>query len=109
VVLVEDGPRRRDVDVVGGLLLPRHGHEPVDIGPRDRVLRRRRRHLRQSVELAERFLLRLLGHASRLDLLPQRIDLLRAVVGVSELFLDRLHLLAEVVLALRLRHLRLGL
>src|SRR5882724_11802473 len=108
VILVEDRARRADVDVVGRLLLPRHRHQPVDVGPRHGVLRRSWRHLLQPVELAKRFLLRLLGHARRLDLLAERIDLLRAIVDVTQLLLNRLHLLAQVVLPLRLRHLRLG-
>ena len=54
-------------------------------------------------------LLRLLGHPGRLDLLAQRVDLLRALVALAELLLDRLELLAQVVLPLRLRHLRLDL
>ena len=96
-------------DRVGGLLAPRHRDQPVDVGAGHRVLRRGRRHLGETVELAEGFLLRLLGHPGRLDLLPQRLDLLRAIVAVAELLLDRLHLLAQVVLALRLRHLGLDL
>ena len=108
VILVENRARRTDVDIIGRRLLPRHRHEPVDVRPRHGVLRRGRRHLRQPVELAKRLLLRLLGHAGRLDLVAQLIDLLRAIVGVAQLFLDCLHLLAQIVLSLRLRHLRLG-
>src|SRR3989454_3438959 len=107
VVLVEDPPRALDVDVVGRLLLPGHRHEPVDVRPGDGVLRRRRRHLGEPVELPESLALGLLRHARRLDLVAQRPDFLRALVGLAELLLDRLHLLTQVVLALRLRHLGL--
>jgi hypothetical protein len=108
MILVEDRPRRGDIDIVRGLLLPRHRHEPVDVGPRHRVFRGCRRHLRQPVELAQSLGLGLFGHAGRVDLLAEGIDLLRAIVAVAQLLLDRLHLLAQVVLALRLRHLRLS-
>src|SRR3989454_983715 len=86
---------------------PWQGDEPVDVGPGDGVLRRRRGHLGEPVELPERLALGLLGHPGGLDPLAQCLDLLRALVSFAELLLDRLHLLAQVVLALRLRHLRL--
>ena len=54
-------------------------------------------------------LLGLLGHPGRLDLLAERVDLLRALVGLAQLLLDRLQLLAQVVLALGLGDLRLHL
>ena len=54
-----------------------------------------------------------LGHAGRLDLLGELLDLLGLVVALAELLLDRLHLLAQEVLALVLAdlglHLRLDL
>ena len=46
---------------------------------------------------------------ARVDLLAQLVDLLRLVVPLAELFLDRLELLAEEVLALVLADLRLDL
>ena len=109
VVLVEDLPRPGDVELVGRLLLPGKRDQPVEVGPRHGVLGGRRRHLGQAVELAESLLPGLLGHPGRLDLLAQLADLLAALVALAELLLDRLHLLAQVVLALGLRHLRLDL
>src|SRR5207244_2517045 len=44
-----------------------------------------------------------------LVLVAELIHCLRAVVGLAELLLNRLELLAQIVLALRLRHLRLDL
>src|SRR3546814_4523055 len=48
-----------------------------------------------------------LGHARLGDLARDLLDVVRRVVHLAELFLDRLHLLVEVVLALALLHLRL--
>ena len=71
------------------------------------------RHLRQPIELAQRFLLDRLGHAGGFDLLGELLDFLGLVVAFAELLLDRLHLLAQEVLALVLAdlglHLRLDL
>ena len=53
--------------------------------------------------------LRLLRHAGRLDLLAQLVDLALLVVALAQLLLDRLHLLAQVVLALVLLQLALDL
>ena len=53
------------------------------------------------------------GHAGRVDLVAQLVDLLGLLVAFAELLLDRLHLLAQEVLALVLAdlglHLRLDL
>ena len=74
---------------------------------------RRDRHLRQAIELAQRLLLHAVGHARRLDLLGELLDLLRLIVAFAELLLNRLHLLAQEVVALVLAdlglHLRLDL
>src|SRR3972149_6472728 len=70
---------------------------------------RRGRRGGEPVQLAERLLPGLLGHARRLDLLAERVDLLRALVRLAQLLLDRLELLAQEVLALRLRDLGLDL
>ena len=105
VVLVEDRVGLGDVHAVRRFLLPRHRHEPVDVGARDGVFGRRRRHLRETIELARRLGARLLRHARGVDLLTERVDLLRALVALAELLLNRLHLLAQIVVALGLRHL----
>ena len=107
VVLVQDRLGFVEVDFQLADLAPGQDHQPVEVGPRDVVIDRGGRHLGQPVQLAERFLARLFRHAGGLNLPPECIDLLRAVVGVAQLLLDRLHLLAQVVLALSLRHLGL--
>ena len=92
---------------------PRQRDEPVEIGARHGVFGGRHRHLRQAIELAQRFLLHRLGHAGRFDLLGELLDLLGLIVAFAELLLNRLHLLAQEVLALVLAdlglHLRLDL
>ena len=99
----------RQIDHLVGPLHPRQRDQPIEIGARDRVFGRRHRHLRQAIELAQRFLLDQLGHAGGLDLLGELLDLLGLVVAFAELLLNRLHLLAQEVLALVLADLRLHL
>ena len=59
---------RLQVDRVLGALRPRQRDDPVEVGARDGVLGGGDRHLRQAIELAQRFLLHRLGHAGRVDL-----------------------------------------
>ena len=106
---VEHRFRVRQVDDLVGPLLPRQRDEPVQVGARDGVLGGRHRHLRQAIELALRLLLDGLGHPRRFDLLAQLLDFLGLVVAFAELLLNRLHLLAQEVLALVLADLRLHL
>jgi hypothetical protein len=109
VILVEDRPGGRDVDVVGRLLLPRHRHEPVDVRARDVYsaaaggIFARRSSSRSASFLASSVMpaASIFSRSASISCVP--------VVGVAQLLLNRLHLLAQVVLALGLRHLRLGL
>ena len=107
VVLVEDLASSDEVELLLALPLPRQPGEPVEVRPDDRRLRRRLRHLLETAEFLERLLLDLLGHARLLDLLLVLVDLGLDLVVLPELLLDRLELLAEEVLALRLGHLLL--
>ena len=109
MVVVQHRAGAGEIQAVRGLLGPRQGHQPVEIGARHRVLRGGRRHLGEPVQLAEGLLRGLLGHAGRLDLLPQLVQLLDGVVPLSQLLLDGLELLAQVVLALALADLGLDL
>ncbi len=88
-------------------LLPRHLHQPVDVVAHHGRFGRHRRHHLELVDLGGGLLARLLRHAGLGDLLLELGDLVAALVHLAELFLDRLHLLVEVVLALALLHLRL--
>ena len=100
---------RLQIDRVLGALRPRQRDQPVEVGARDGVLGGGDRHLRQAIELAQRFLLDRLGHAGRVDLGAQLVDFLGLLVALAELLLDRLQLLAQEVLALVLADLRLHL
>ena len=88
-------------------LAPRHLDEPIDVVADDGGLGRHRRHQLQLVELGGRFLLRFLRHAGGFDLLLELRKLVRRVLHLAELFLNGLHLLIQVVLALALLHLLL--
>ncbi len=87
--------------------------DPVEIRADDAVLGRRRRQPLEASELAERSLRDLLRQLERLEPLAQLGDLRLLRVGLAELLLDRLQLLAQEELALPLvelgLHLRLDL
>ena len=106
VIVVEDLLRELEVLLDLGLLVPRDRQQPVEIVAHDGRFRRHRRHLPQLLELVRRLLARLLRELGLLDLVLELGELVLAFL-VAELLLDRLHLLVEVVLALRLLHLAL--
>ncbi len=85
-----------------------HGNrqQPIEIVAHDRRLGRHRRHLAQLLDFAERLVARFLGELGRLDALLE-LGHLVATLLVPEFLLDRLHLLVEIILALRLLHLPL--
>ena len=66
VVLVQDLGRPFHVHPRGGGHVPRQARHPFQVGPRDAVFRRCRRHAPQPAQLAQGFLLHLFGHARRL-------------------------------------------
>ena len=109
MVLVEDLAHVGQVDLVLGALGPGKLHQPLEVGPGDRVLGARRLHVLEAVELLEGDLLDLLGHLGLGDLLLKLLDVPRLVVDLAQLPLDRLELLAQHVLALRVPHLLLHL
>ena len=109
VVVVEHLPAAGEIDDLFGPHVPGQDHEPIEIRPRHRVLGRRHRHAGQPVELAKRFLLHRLGHARGLDLLAELLHLLGVLVAFAQLLLNRLHLLAQQILALVLADLGLHL
>ncbi len=88
------------------LLVPRNGQDPVEIVAHDGGFGRHRRHLPQLLEFGRRFVARLLRELGLLDALLEFGEVVLAVL-VAELLLDRLHLLVEIILALRLLHLAL--
>ena len=106
VIVVEDLLGELEVLLDLALLVPRDREQPVEIVAHDRGLRRHRRHLPELLELVRGLLARLLRELGALDLVLDLRELVLAFL-VAELLLDRLHLLVEIVLALRLLHLPL--
>ncbi len=102
VVAVEDLARVLDVEVVLARGVPGQRDDPVEVGADDRVLGAGRLDLGQALELALGGLADLVGQLELVELLAQLADLGLLLVGLAELLLDRLELLAQEVLALRL-------
>jgi hypothetical protein len=105
VVGVEHLARVYGIEPLVGALRPRNGDQPVEVGADHRALARLLAHALEPAELALGLLADLVRHAGLGDLLAVLLDH-RAVV-VAELLLDRLHLLAQEVLALLLLRARL--
>src|SRR3989442_1205898 len=104
MVLIQGRLRFGQVDFKIADLVPGKGHEPVEVVASDVIALRGGRHFRQAAELPQGLFARFLRHAGGLDLLAQLFNLL-LLVGLTHLFLDGLHLLAQVILALALRYL----
>ena len=83
--------------LVGGLG-PRHGDQPVEVGADHRRLARALARALEAPELALGLLASLVGHAGFLDLRPVLLD--DGSVVLAQLLADRVHLLAQEVLAL---------
>ena len=109
VVCVQDLLRVLDVEVVLGLHRPGQVDQPLEVAADDAVLGRGRRKLLQAPELALGRLRGVLRQLRGLDPLAELVHLGGLVVGLAELVLDRLHLLAQEVLALALVDLGLDL
>ena len=113
VILVEHCARVLDVEVVFGRHAPRQADEPVEVGAHDGMLGRLGRDHLEALEFLVGDLARLGRHLRLFDLFFDFLDFGAARVAVAQLFLNRLKLLAQVVLALILvelgLHLRLDL
>src|SRR6516165_678171 len=103
---VEDLLGEREILLNLRLFTPRYREQPVEVIAHHSGLRRHRRHLPELLELVRRLLACLLREFGVLDLLFELGELILAVL-VAELLLDRLHLLVEIIFALRLIHLPL--
>ena len=100
VVGVQHLTRVHRVEALVGALLPRHGDQPVEVGADHRALARLLAHALEAGQLALGLLAHVVRHAGFLDLRAVLVDD-RGVV-LAELLADRLHLLAQEVLALLL-------
>src|SRR6476646_4837356 len=107
MVLIEDDLRLVEVALDLVLDAPRDRQQPVEVVAHDRGLGRHRAHLAELLQLAERLFLGFLRELGLLDLLLDLGEVVAAFLAVAKLLLDRLHLLVQVVLALRLLHLTL--
>ena len=100
VVGVEHRARGHGVEVLVRALAPRHGDQPVQVGADHARLARLLAHALQARELLQSLLVDGLGHLGLLDLRAVLVGD-RGVV-LAELLADRVHLLAQEVLALLL-------
>ena len=85
MILVEDPPRVREVEVVFGLGLPRQIEDPLDVGACDRALGRMRGHAGQPIHLALGNLADVVGQIRGFQPLAQLVALGRLLVGLAEL------------------------
>ena len=106
MVFVEHLGRKGKVVLDLGFLGPRQVDERVDVVAHHGRFGGHRRHQLELLELGVDFLARFLRHLRRDDLLFEILHV-GALFPVAELFLDRLDLLVQVVLALALLHLAL--
>ncbi|MNM70670.1 hypothetical protein D3C81_823070 [compost metagenome] len=107
VVGIEDFLGLGQVQTHLALGLPRHLHEPVEVRTNHRGLGRHRRHLLELVQLGLGLGIGILWQASGVEALFQLFDFVVTFFAVAELFLNGLHLLIQVVLALAALHLLL--
>ncbi len=101
VIRVEHLARLDRIEPILGALLPRHIEDPVEIGADHLVLGRGRRHPLQAIDFARGDRRHRLGQRGLGD---ARADFGRLAVAFAELGLDRLHLLAQQILPLRVGH-----
>ncbi len=109
MILVEDAPCPVEIEVVGGEHVPWKREDPLEIRADDAVLGRRRRQLGEPLELPASLAIDLLWQAGLVDPTSELRELGLISVCLAELLLDRLQLLSQHVLALRLLHLGLNL
>ena len=107
MILVEDAPRLDRIEGIGRGHGPGHIEQPVDVGPEHLVLGRCRAHARQAIHLAHRRVVHGFRQLRVDDALPYFGNLV--AFAFTQLLLDGLHLLAQVVLPLRVGHLLLRL
>ena len=85
---------------------PRDRQQPIQVVADDGCLRRHRAHLAQLFEFGQRLVSCFLRQLGAVNLLLELGDVV-TIVAVAQFLLDRLHLLVEIILALRLLHLTL--
>ena len=86
------------VELLLGGLAPRHGQQPVEVGADHRGLAALLAHALEATELLLGLLAHVVGHVGLFDLRAVLLD--DVLVVLAQLLADRLHLLAQEVLAL---------
>ena len=94
-----------DVQPIRSFVAPGKPEQPVKVGADHTAFRRHRRHLFQSFDLLGDFLRNLFRQFLVLHLLPVFLDFGSSLIFLTQLLLDRLHLLAQKVFFLRFFHL----
>ncbi len=89
------------------LLAPRNGQQPVEIVADDRCFGRHRAHATQLLQLSLGLFAGFLGKLGLVDAFFEFSRFIATILAIAKLLLDRLHLLVEIVFALRLLHLAL--
>ncbi len=100
VVFVEDLSRVRHVDAHATVAAPRQRHEPIQVGPNDRMLRRGAGQSLQATQLALRFGARFIAQRRGRHFLAQLVHFRLLWVFVTQLLVDRFELLAQEKLTL---------
>src|SRR4249920_3262194 len=106
MVVVEDLLGVDEIVIDLRLLIPRDRQQPIEVVAHDGAFRGHRRYLPELLELVGRLLAGLLRELGLLDRVLDLGELVAAFLA-AHLFLDRLHLLVEKILALGLLHLPL--
>ena len=104
MVLVQDAPRLVDAHLVGALDVPGQPAERVQVGADHARFGALGVHALQAAEFLDGLFLHFGRHVRRGDLLAVLVLFLRLGIGLAQLALDSLHLLAQEVLALALAH-----
>ena len=107
MVGVENFASLDDVFLQPAGFLPRHGENPVEIVADDGRLGAHRAHVLELAQLGIRLFAGGLRHLRLFKLGLELFQLAPSVFAVAELLLDGLHLLVQIILALRLLHLPL--
>ena len=107
VVLIENPFSPAQVATLTRLLEPGHPDQPVKVISRDRCFGRHRWHGVKAFELLNGLFFDVLRHLRVVDLLSQVVGFVSAVFLAAQLFVNRLHLLVQVVLLLGFLHLLL--
>ncbi len=105
VVGIEDVFGALEIQANLALGLPRYLHQPVEVGTHHSGFGGHRRHLLELVQLGLGLGQGILGQAGVIDAFFQLFDFVMAFVAIAQLFLNGLHLLIQVVLALAALHL----